>query len=115
MPKMLLFYVPCQDLKEAKKIARDLLKRSLIACANFFPIDSMYWWKGKIEEDREVVMIAKTIEKNHKRVVERIRKLHSYTKPCIIAFKVDKLNKEYSNYLKEELEIGVWKRFLKEG
>ena len=121
MGKMLLFYIPCQNKAQAKKIAGGLLDKRLIACANFFPIESMYWWKNKIEQDKEVVIIAKTLARNHDKatiartydkIKKEVLKLHSYSKPCIIALEVDKVNKEYESYLKQELEGWIWKKFL---
>ena len=46
-------YTTHPDLKTAKRISSVLLKKRLIACANFFPITSMYWWEGKIQNDSE--------------------------------------------------------------
>ena len=51
-----------------------LVKKRLIACANIFPINSMYWWKGKIVNYKESVIIAKTLEKNFKKVINEVKK-----------------------------------------
>ena len=53
-------YITNSDKKIAKKIAMNLLKKRIVACANMFPIDSIYWWKNKIEESKEYVLIVKT-------------------------------------------------------
>ena len=69
-------YVTYPNLKEAKKITNHLLKKKLVACANFWPIKSMYWWKGKIENDNEVVAILKTRKENWNKVKTEIKKMH---------------------------------------
>ncbi len=58
----------------AEKIATHLLKKKLIACANLFPIKSFYWWKGRIEESNEYVLIAKTLRKNFEKIKKRDKK-----------------------------------------
>lgn len=93
-------YITNPDRKTAKKIALRLLKKRLIACANIFPIESVYWWKGKIENAKEVVLILKTKEKFNK-IKNEVKKIHPYSIPCIIKFDVE-ANEEYENWLKRE-------------
>ena len=95
---MALVYITCKDEKEAKKIAKHLLVKKLIACANFFPINSMYWWKGKIEDGKEFLMLAKTSDANFEKVKKEVTKIHSYDIPCIL--KIDtEVNKEYMDWV----------------
>jgi len=61
----------------------------------------MYWWKNKIQQDNEVVIIAKTGEKNYERVKEEVKKLHSYDTPCILRIKAE-ANEEYNKWIEEE-------------
>ena len=49
-----------------------------------FPIESLYWWKGKIVDGKEYVILAKTLNKNVDKVRKEVRKMHSYEIPCII-------------------------------
>lgn len=99
---MALVYITCKDSKEAGRISMHLLRKRLIACANIFPIKSLYWWKGKIVNDKENVIIAKTKDKNFKRLVYEVKRLHSYTIPCIL--KIDAIaNKDYEAWAKKEL------------
>lgn len=95
----MMIYVTCKDNKEAKKIAKILLDKKLIACANIFPIESMYVWKGKITEDKECVLILKALEKNYKKIEEKIKRLHSYDVPFIGRINA-KINKEYEMWMK---------------
>ncbi len=98
---MILIYITCKDNKEAKKISKHLLEKRLIACTNIHPITSMYWWKGKIQEDNEVVLLAKTGEKNYEKVKEEVEKIHSYGTPCILRIKAE-ANEEYNKWIEEE-------------
>ncbi|MBI2653658.1 divalent-cation tolerance protein CutA [Candidatus Woesearchaeota archaeon] len=99
---MALAYITCKDKKEAEKISIRLLKKRLIACANIFPIKSMYWWEGKIVNDNEHVIIAKTNEKNFKKLENEARKLHSYQIPCILKINAN-ANKDYDEWANKEL------------
>ena len=99
---MTLVYITCKDEKEARKISLHLLEKRLIACANIFPIKSMYWWKGKIVKDNENVIIAKTSARNLKRLEMEVKRMHSYAIPCIL--KIDAVaNKEYQRWAGKEL------------
>lgn len=100
---MILIYITCKNQKEAEKISNKLLKERLIACGNIFPISSLYWWKGKIEKAGEVVLLAKTKEKNFERIKKLVKELHSYEIPLIASFKIDKINKEYLDWFKKEI------------
>ena len=93
-------YVTCTDKTEATRISKHLLKLKLIACANIFPVDSLYWWKGKIVKGKEAAVLIKAQEKNYSRIEKEIKKLHSYTVPCISLIKIAKINKECEKWLK---------------
>lgn len=86
---LLLVEVSCKDKSEATKIAKTLLKKKLIACANFWPIDSSYWWKNKLVSSREVLLSCKTTARNAGPTKKLIEKLHSYEVPVIIIKKVE--------------------------
>ena len=100
---MTLLYITCKDKREAEKIAIHLLKKRLIACANIFPVQSMYWWKGKIVNDAEYAVLAKTNNKNYKKAADEIKKIHSYEIPCILRIEA-KANKEYEDWVNREVK-----------
>lgn len=100
---MVLIYITCKDKKEAKKISRYLLEKRLIACSNIHPIDSMYWWKDKLVDDKEFVVIAKTKKKHIKLIRKEVKKIHSYDIPCIIDIDVD-ANEDYLGWVKKEVK-----------
>ena len=99
--KMISVYITCKDKKEAIKISKHLLKKRLIACSNIFPIKSMYWWNKKIVNDNEIVILAKTTNKNYEKIKKEVKKLHSYDIPCILKINI-KANKEYEKWVKKE-------------
>ena len=98
---MTLAYIICKDAVEAEKISMLLLKKRLIACANIFPIRSMYRWKEKIVNETENVIIAKTNDKNFDKVVNEVKKIHSYKIPCILKINAT-ANREYENWVNRE-------------
>ena len=68
-----IFIVTVGNIDEGKKIARNLVENKLAACVNIIPnIESIYSWKGKIEDDEEIVLIAKTTDDNVKKTIQRI-------------------------------------------
>ncbi|RMF55639.1 divalent-cation tolerance protein CutA [Candidatus Woesearchaeota archaeon] len=99
---MIFLYTPCKDVSEAKEIGRALVKKRLAACANIFPITSVYMWKEKLTEDKEHVLLIKTTKSRAKKVMDEIKRLHSYELPCIASFEVG-CNSEYKNWVKEQV------------
>ena len=81
---MLSIYVTFPDKKNATRIARILVKEKLVACANLFPITSIYRWKGKLVEEGEWAMMGKCAKGKLRRAERRILRLHPYELPCIV-------------------------------
>lgn len=100
--KPIFVYITNPTKKEAEKIARHLFEKRLIACANIFPVASLYWWKGKIERGKEFVLIGKTKEKNYRKIIKEIEKIHSYSIPCVVKFPVS-FNRKYEKWLIGEI------------
>jgi periplasmic divalent cation tolerance protein len=96
-------YITCKDKKEGKKISRLLLEKRIIACANSFPIESSYWWKGKIVNDNEYAILAKTLKKNYAKIQKEVKKIHSYDIPCICMIDA-KSNKQYDAWIRKEVK-----------
>jgi len=97
-----ILFITCPNFKSAKKITEHLLKKKLVACVNILPvIKSEYCWKGKIESHSEVLMIVKTKASLYKQIEKEVEKLHPYTVPEIISFKIDKGNEDYLDWISE--------------
>ncbi len=86
------------DKNNAYKIANLLLSEKLIPCATFKDIESSFWWKGEINQTKEVQLILKCKEENINKVCKKISEYHSYEVPEIIYFPVS-TNKEYYNWM----------------
>ncbi len=97
---MLAVYIPCPTKKKARDIAALLLQKKLIACANIFPSTSMYFWKGKLHNTKEFIILAKTMENKYKEIEKIVLSTHSYNCPCITAWKIDKSTAAYTTWLK---------------
>jgi periplasmic divalent cation tolerance protein len=97
-----LVYVTAKDEKEGRKISNHLLNLHLVACSNLFPIKSLYWWKGEIEDESEVAIILKTQEKHKEQIISEIKKMHSYDVPCIEFLKIESGNPDYLKWIEEE-------------
>jgi periplasmic divalent cation tolerance protein len=82
-------YMTAGDRAEAKKIAGELVASRLAACVNILDnMNSVYMWQGDIQDDTEVVMIAKTTRAMVPQLIEKVKSLHSYDCPCIVSLPV---------------------------
>jgi periplasmic divalent cation tolerance protein len=98
----IICYITYENKKQAKKIVSHLLDKKLIACANIFPMTSMYKWKGKIVDSKEVVSIVKTKNSNWNKLKKEVEKIHPYETPCIIKMSVS-ANKDFEDWVKKNV------------
>ncbi|KAM4640898.1 protein CutA isoform 2-T8 [Discoglossus pictus] len=95
-------YVTCPNETVAKDIARGLVKRKLAACVNIIPqITSIYEWKGKIEEDSEILLMIKTRSTKVPAVTDYVRSVHPYEVCEVISLPVDQGNPPYLKWVTE--------------
>jgi periplasmic divalent cation tolerance protein len=101
---MAIVYITCSKEEEAVKIGTHIVKERLAACSNIIKdMKSVYWWENNLENDNETILILKTIEEKVDEIIARVKKIHSYDNPCIIALPVIKTSDSYLNRLKEEI------------
>jgi len=98
---MIIVYTPCKNRTEAAKIAKYLLGKKLVACANILPTDSLYYWKGKLCSEKESILILKTQTKHFPKIKKEITKLHSYEIPAILKWNVSS-SSAFGKWVKEK-------------
>ena len=96
----IIIYITHSSEENAQKIADQLLQKKLVACANIFPIKSMYWWNGNIENENEYVSIVKTIPELWEVLQKEVKEIHPYDVPCIMKIEAE-ANKEYEKWIRE--------------
>ncbi len=98
----LVVFVTTASKEEAMKIAEEVVEKKLGACVNIIhPVISVFTWKGKIEKAEEGLLIIKTTIERFSQLLEKIKQLHSYDVPEIIALPVLAGNSSYLNWIDE--------------
>lgn len=97
MTNKIVVLVTCGSVKEAQQIGRALVDRKLVACANILriPVQSIYRWKDKVEQAKEVLLILKSSRSRFAAMESAVRKLHSYDVPEIIALPISAGSRGY--------------------
>lgn len=96
-----MVYATTPGEEESGRIGRHVVERKLAACVNIFPIRSFYWWKGRVEEDDEQVMIFKTTSDLAPRVIAEVKRLSSYDMPCVVAYQMSDGDAEYLSWIEK--------------
>jgi periplasmic divalent cation tolerance protein len=92
--------ITAKDKKEATKIANGLLETKLIACANIIDgVQSLFRWQGRIDSSKEVLLVLKTKKTLFKKVMIKVKSLHSYQTPEIIALPVVEGSEDYLDWI----------------
>jgi periplasmic divalent cation tolerance protein len=100
---VLWVYVTAADAEEARRIGRALVEERLAACVNLLPgHTAIYRWQGRLEEAAEAAFVAKTTATRFEALRARIRALHSYTLPCILALPAARGDAEFLAWVRAE-------------
>ena len=100
MAEYLVMLSTAPSIEEGERLAKELLNRKLVACVNLIPrIRSLYWWEGKIEEDDEVLIIAKTRKELTQEIISLVKELHSYEVPEVLFLPVEGGNPDYLRWV----------------
>jgi periplasmic divalent cation tolerance protein len=101
---MILVISTVKDIDEGKRIIDTLLNEHLIACGNIIPnITSIFFWKNNKEEINEAMIFLKTKEEKFHILIKKIKEIHSYEIPEIIAIPITYGNPEYLKWIEESL------------
>ena len=100
---MIFVYITFRDKEEAQKVGKALLERKAAGCVNIWSSYSMFQEEGSLKGVNEVSMIVKTIDSKIQDVEDIVRELHSYKVPCIAAFSLHRLNREYKDWLMSQV------------
>jgi len=92
---------------KAPELAELIVKERLGACVNRVErVFSTYWWEGKIERDEEGLLIVKTTPEVFEKLLKRVKEVHPYCVPEIIALPVVAGNEDYLKWVREEVSKG---------
>lgn len=97
-------YITFPTQPAAKKIVRLLIEKKIVACANILaPMESVYWWKDEIQDDKEWIAIVKTTPDNWEKLKTTVEDIHPYDVPCIMRLDVS-ANDSYEAWIKKEVK-----------
>ena len=98
----MIVFVTCGSEEEALNISRALVEEQLAACVNLIsPVRSIYRWEGKIWDEKEWLLIIKTQGKRFDELEKKVKSLHSYSVPEIIALPIIAGSYSYLDWLTE--------------
>ena len=96
------------DERIARQVASRAVEERLAACAQVQgPISSIYRWKGEVEQEEEWYCHFKTMLKRLPALEARIRELHPYEVPEIMAVPIMQADPKYLEWIQEELETDI--------
>jgi len=99
-----LVYITTGSQAEARAIGRALIEDRLAACVNLIGgMRSLYRWEGRIQEDPEIVLIAKTTESRVAALIAKVEALHSYDCPCIVCLPVVGGSADFLDWVVDEV------------
>ncbi len=100
--KEIVVFITAPGEEEASKIARSIVEIRLAACVNIVKnVRSIYRWQGNIQDDSEVLMVVKTRKELFSDLTAKVKELHSYSVPEIIALPIVDGSKDYLQWLAE--------------
>ena len=98
-------YMTAGSKAEAQKIGNALVESKLAACVNILDnMQSIYRWEGTLQQDSEVVLIAKTIDSLVAQLIEKVKSLHSYDCPCIISLPISDGYPPFLDWIQSEVK-----------
>lgn len=98
-----LVYMTAKDKQEAEKVGQAVIESRLAACVNIIDsMQSMFFWQGAVQKESEAVLIAKTKVGLVSELTRKVKSVHSYDCPCVLALPVIDGNPEFLEWIQEE-------------
>ena len=102
--KHVVIFVTSANKKEAKKIAKALIKKRLAACVNLVDkIESLFWWKGRVDSAKEILLVIKSTQSKVAEIIKRVKLIHSYEVPEIIVLPIKSGYKPYLDWIDDSV------------
>lgn len=102
MAREVVVLITTPSTSDARKIGRVLVRERLAACVNVVPrIESVFSWQGIICQEREALMIVKTTARRFVKLKKRVKQLHRYTVPEVIALPIVAGATDYLKWVRE--------------
>jgi periplasmic divalent cation tolerance protein len=102
MEDIMVIFCTFPDSEVAKRIAQELVKSRLAACVNVLPgVEAIYQWKGELESASEVLCLIKTTAALYPTLEARLKELHPYDVPEIVAVPASKVHPAYAQWVRE--------------
>jgi len=99
-----LVYMTAKDKAEARSIGRALVEARLAACVNILEnMTSLYCWEGRLQEDQEVILLAKTTVDRFAELKTKVAAIHSYDCPCILGFQASEGFPPFLDWIRESV------------
>jgi periplasmic divalent cation tolerance protein len=96
-------YVTCSSPAQAEDLGGKLVSERLAACANVLPgVVSRYVWEGELQRETEVALLLKTRASLFPALESRVRQLHDYAVPCIVAWPLAAVSEPYGRWVEEQ-------------
>ena len=96
-------YITTENMEEAREVGKALIKDQLVACVNMIEhMESMFMWNNEFQNEKEVVLIAKTKETLVNELIDKVKEVHSYDCPCIVTLPVQGGNQAFMDWIDEE-------------
>lgn len=103
-PRLVEIVTTVATVEDAARIARELVETTAVACATFFPVRSVYTWKGALCDETEHQIVCKTLEARAADVEQRLAELHPYETPSILRLPVLHANEAFAAWVAESAE-----------
>lgn len=97
------FYIPVSNAAEAATLGNLAINEQLAACANVFPVQSVFMWEGSLQQEPEFILVLKTMPRKKRALRELMESRHSYETPCILSWDAE-VNEAYGGWVNQQVK-----------